>query len=164
MTASPRSDPWSRGLALLRDGRGAEAEAVYRPLLRHPEAALGVARSFHVRSMHSNALPFYELAIAGLSDPIAAKLDASNAHFALEYPENALELRADLPQVSRLHTVAGARLARPVWLLNRFDACWRWLRGRDDSPFYLPLRQFRQLAPGDWATPLATVRTARAEW
>ena len=27
-----------------------------------------------------------------------------------------------------------AALGKPVWLLNRFDADWRWLRNRDDSP------------------------------
>jgi Tfp pilus assembly protein PilF len=46
--------------------------------------------------------------------------------------------------------LAGA-LGKPVWLLNRFDTCWRWLRDRTDSPWYPTLRQFHQPAPGDWA-------------
>lgn len=29
--------------------------------------------------------------------------------------------------------LAGA-LGKTVWVLNRFDACWRWLERRDDSP------------------------------
>jgi tetratricopeptide (TPR) repeat protein len=45
--------------------------------------------------------------------------------------------------------LAGA-MGKPVWLLLRFDACWRWLRGRDDSPWYPTARLFRQTAPGDW--------------
>ena len=45
--------------------------------------------------------------------------------------------------------VAGA-LGAPVWVLNRFDACWRWLDGRDDSPWYASARLFRQPTPGDW--------------
>ena len=45
--------------------------------------------------------------------------------------------------------LAGA-LGRPAWLLNRFDPCWRWLRDRDDSPWYPTLRQFRQTTPGAW--------------
>jgi tetratricopeptide (TPR) repeat protein len=45
--------------------------------------------------------------------------------------------------------LAGA-LGKPVWLLNRFDTCWRWLLGRDDSPWYPTLRQFRQSSAGDW--------------
>lgn len=42
-------------------------------------------------------------------------------------------------------------LARPVWLLDSFDHNWRWLTGREDSPWYPTLRIFRQTAPGDWA-------------
>jgi tetratricopeptide (TPR) repeat protein len=57
--------------------------------------------------------------------------------------------------------LAGA-MGRPVWLLNRFDTCWRWLRDRDDSPWYPSLRQFRQTAPGDWAGVIDRVRAALA--
>jgi hypothetical protein len=53
--------------------------------------------------------------------------------------------------------LAGA-LGRPVWLLNRFDRCWRWLLNRNDSPWYPTLRQFRQLQPGDWSSVLQNVR------
>jgi hypothetical protein len=52
--------------------------------------------------------------------------------------------------------LAGA-LGRPVWLLNRFDTCWRWLQDRDDSPWYPNLRQFRQVVPGDWSSVIARV-------
>ncbi len=58
--------------------------------------------------------------------------------------------------------LAGA-MGKPVWLLNRFDTCWRWLRDRDDSPWYPTLRQFRQTAPGDWESVVARVRVALAE-
>ncbi len=57
--------------------------------------------------------------------------------------------------------LAGA-MAKPVWLLNRFDTCWRWLRDRDDSPWYPSLRQFRQPAPGDWDDVMRRVREALA--
>ena len=61
--------------------------------------------------------------------------------------------------------LAGA-LGKPVWLLNRFDADWRWLRNRDDSPWYPTLRQFRQPMPGDWTSVLqraAASLAARAQ-
>lgn len=45
--------------------------------------------------------------------------------------------------------LAGA-LARPVWVALKFDAEWRWLRGRDDSPWYPTARLFRQTTAGDW--------------
>lgn len=57
--------------------------------------------------------------------------------------------------------LAGA-LGRPVWLLNRFDTCWRWLTGRDDSIWYPSLRLFRQQAPGDWPSSIAAASEALA--
>ncbi len=55
--------------------------------------------------------------------------------------------------------LAGA-MGRPVWLLNRFASCWRWLRHGVDSPWYPTLRQFRQPAVGDWTSVVAAVREA----
>jgi len=56
-----------------------------------------------------------------------------------------------------------AAMGKPVWLLNRFDGCWRWLTDRDDSPWYPQLRQFRQGESRDWAAVLARVRGALQE-
>ncbi len=58
--------------------------------------------------------------------------------------------------------LAGA-LGKPVWLLSRFDGCWRWLEGRDDSPWYPTLRLFRQPRHGDWAEVVRQVAKALAE-
>jgi hypothetical protein len=59
---------------------------------------------------------------------------------------------------SVLH-VAGA-LGKPVWLLNRHNTCWRWLREREDSPWYPTLRQFRQDASRDWGPVVARIAAA----
>ena len=45
--------------------------------------------------------------------------------------------------------LAGA-LGKPVWLLSRFDGCWRWLENREDSPWYPSMKIYRQPEPGDW--------------
>jgi hypothetical protein len=50
-----------------------------------------------------------------------------------------------------------AALGKPVWLLDRYDACWRWFTGRRDSPWYPTLRLYRQPQPGDWDQVLAEV-------
>jgi len=63
---------------------------------------------------------------------------------------------------SPLH-LAGA-LGRPVWLMDRYDSCWRWLRGRNDSPWYPTLRRFRQNSPGDWGEVAGRVAQALADW
>jgi len=48
-----------------------------------------------------------------------------------------------------------AAIGKPVWLLDRFDACWRWFTGRRDSPWYPNLRLYRQPNPGDWRSVVA---------
>jgi len=60
--------------------------------------------------------------------------------------------------------LAGA-LGKPVWMLNRYDSCWRWFLDRDDTPWYPSMRLFRQGRRGDWAGVIERVRqalTARA--
>jgi hypothetical protein len=58
--------------------------------------------------------------------------------------------------------LAGA-LARPVWTLLPFVPDWRWLAGRDDSPWYPTMRLFRQPRRGDWTSVLARVHAALHE-
>lgn len=45
--------------------------------------------------------------------------------------------------------LAGA-LARPTWVALPFAADWRWMRDREDTPWYPTMRLFRQESPGDW--------------
>ncbi|HTX50330.1 MAG TPA: tetratricopeptide repeat-containing glycosyltransferase family protein [Caulobacteraceae bacterium] len=52
--------------------------------------------------------------------------------------------------------LAGA-LGKPVWVLSRFDGCWRWLNGREDSPWYPTARVFHQRIRGDWEEVIARV-------
>ncbi|MCA8003456.1 tetratricopeptide repeat protein [Burkholderia metallica] len=56
--------------------------------------------------------------------------------------------------------LAGA-MGKPVWLLNRYDTCWRWFIGRSDSPWYPKvMRIFRQPVAGDWGTVMVEVADA----
>jgi tetratricopeptide (TPR) repeat protein len=57
--------------------------------------------------------------------------------------------------------LAGA-LGVQVWLLSRFDGCWRWLTDRSDSPWYPTMTIFRQHQPGEWAPVIDTVKSALA--
>lgn len=58
--------------------------------------------------------------------------------------------------------LAGA-LAKPVWILNRFDTCWRWLLERSDTPWYPQARLFRQPALGEWEPAIERVRAALSD-
>jgi hypothetical protein len=54
-------------------------------------------------------------------------------------------------------------LGKPVWVLSRYDACWRWFRDREDSPWYPGARIFRQTQPNAWDDVLRRVEQALAE-
>jgi tetratricopeptide (TPR) repeat protein len=58
--------------------------------------------------------------------------------------------------------LAGA-LGKPVWILLPYSPDWRWLLGRDDSPWYPTARLFRQTRFDDWsgAVERATEELAR---
>jgi hypothetical protein len=51
-----------------------------------------------------------------------------------------------------------------VWLLNRWDTCWRWMLDRDDSPWYPTLTQYRQQTPGDWAGVIRRIGSDLRAW
>lgn len=76
-----------------------------------------------------------------------------------------LEVAAALLQLDLFITVdsmaahlAGA-LGRPVWLLLRQNPDWRWMRNRNDSPWYPTMRLFRR-QEADWNSVIHEVCVA----
>jgi Flp pilus assembly protein TadD len=57
-----------------------------------------------------------------------------------------------------VHLAGG--MGKPVFLMDRYDNCWRWLSGRADSPWYPTMTIFRQEKQGDWSTPMARAAAA----
>lgn len=104
--------------------------------------------------------------------PPAAQLANPPAGLAIEDPMATVQDFADTAAlVANLDLVIAADtavahlaggLGVPVWLLSRFDGCWRWMLDRDDSPWYPGMRLFRQPRPGDWASVIAEVVAALA--
>ena len=117
------------------------------------------------RSMPAQALQCI-LAVPGVSfvnlqvGPKAAEIGLPDLSAQLtDYAETAALIAAlDLlitVDTSVAH-VAGA-LGKPAWVMLPYAPDWRWLLGRDDSPWYTSLRLFRQPAPGDWHSVTAAV-------
>jgi hypothetical protein len=52
--------------------------------------------------------------------------------------------------------LAGA-MGKTVWLILPFEAEWRWMTTREDSPWYPTFRLFRQSSPGNWEELLERV-------
>jgi hypothetical protein len=78
-------------------------------------------------------------------------------------PDGFLETAALMTQMDLIVTVdtsiahlAGA-LGRPVWVALKYAPDWRWLLGREDSPWYPTMRLFRQAAPGQWTPVFAAI-------
>lgn len=55
--------------------------------------------------------------------------------------------------------LAGA-LGKRTFLMLPYDACFRWMVDRDDTPWYRSLRLFRQTTPGEWSDVVAAVAGA----
>jgi hypothetical protein len=58
--------------------------------------------------------------------------------------------------------LAGA-LGVPVWTLLHADPDWRWMEGREDSPWYPTMRLLRQATAGEWEPVIARVAAGLRE-
>jgi tetratricopeptide (TPR) repeat protein len=96
--------------------------------------------------------------------------DHPRLHRVLEDDFDMLDTAAIMTQMdlvitidSSLCHVAGA-LGMPVWLLSRFDGCWRWgWNGETASPWYSTMRIFRQPAHNAWPAVVEAVRNELIE-
>ena len=59
--------------------------------------------------------------------------------------------------------LAGA-MGKPVWILNRYDGCWRWLLDTNDSPWYPTAKLYRQKKTGCWDDVMKQVQRDLAEF
>jgi len=55
-------------------------------------------------------------------------------------------------------------MGKPVWLLLPFNPDWRWMLGRQDSPWYPTMRLFRQPSRGDWKSVIERAANELTSW
>jgi ADP-heptose:LPS heptosyltransferase len=53
-----------------------------------------------------------------------------------------------------------AALSKPVWVLLGPKSHWRWLRNKDDSPWYPTARLFRRSTGEDWKAVIRRIKAA----
>jgi hypothetical protein len=96
-----------------------------------------------------------------MSLPLAFKTTLSSIPARIPY------LHGDADKVLFWGAKLGERRKHRVGLVwsggFRFDACWRWLSDRVDSPWYPSVKLYRQESPGDWAGVVEQVRRDLAQ-
>ena len=128
----------SRSIGLARIEPLLDAEAEWVSLQKEvPEAERGRVAALPVRDFAPGLTDFADTAALVDRLDLMISVDTAVAHLA-------------------------AAMGKPVWILLEFNPDWRWLIGRDDSPWHPSARLFRQPAPGDWNAVLDTVRRALA--
>ena len=90
-------------------------------------------------------------AVSSLYDPMPQVKDLADTAAIIENLD--LVVTVD----SAVAHLAGA-LGKPVWVLNRYDICWRWLSGETESPWYDNVKLYRQHAPMKWDGLLAELK------
>jgi hypothetical protein len=103
------------------------------------------------------SLQFGVQAPAGMLDPMPGVRDFADT----------AAIVANLDAVVSVDTAVAhlaAGMGKPVFLLDRYDNCWRWLHGRTSSPWYPTLQIHRQPSPGDWASAVAGAAAALSEF
>ncbi|WP_028222701.1 tetratricopeptide repeat protein [Paraburkholderia oxyphila] len=143
--------PHDRALNAIDQRRSLPARA-FLPLLRIAERAdvrfvslqKGAASQPQIEDLPANLRPF---------DPMGGVHDFADTAAIIECLDLVITVDTSVAHL------AGA-LNKPVWILSRYDGCWRWLRERDDTPWYPRARLFRQAEPGNWAGVIHRVTQA----
>ena len=76
-------------------------------------------------------------------------------------------LIASMDMIIAVDTVAvhlAGALNMNTWVMLAHSADWRWMRDRDDSPWYPSLRLFRQKQRGDWGSVVEQIDANLDAW
>jgi Flp pilus assembly protein TadD len=97
--------------------------------------------------------------VAELTDPAGGLSDERDF---LDTAAVISELDLVVTPDSAVAHLAGS-MGKRVWVALPYVAEWRWMKGRQDSPWYPTMRLFRQTTPGDWNGVFARMAEALAK-
>ena len=147
-------DPRAHDLLLNRvDRRRSLAASAFLPLLRVPGVTFVSLQKGETTQPQIETLP----AALRPFDPMHDVRDFADTAAIVEQLDLVITVDTSVAHL------AGA-LDKPVWLLSRYNGCWRWMLDRDDTPWYPRTRLFRQAQPEDWAEVVERVRLALEAW
>jgi hypothetical protein len=130
---------WKGNPQYRRDNQRSVALEQFAPLARVPGVALVSLQKVHGREQ-LRAAPFPVAELEGLDEQSGPFMDTTAVMSSLD-----LVVSID----SAISHLAGA-LAVPCWVALPVTPDWRWLMGRDDSPWYPSVRLFRAARVADW--------------
>jgi hypothetical protein len=96
---------------------------------------------------------------AALGDPLILHQESTRAKDFQETAEIIAGLDLVISVCTSVAHLAGA-MGKPTWVMLAKDADWRWMRDREDSPWYPSVRLFRQTKQGDWGPVIKAVAEA----
>lgn len=150
----PTSEGARLRVAFAWTGRPTHSDNVYRSIPIETLAAL-----FDV-----DGVDFHSVQLGAGVSALKPYLDRPNVFDHSDHISDFADTAAILERVDLLVSVdtavchlAGA-MGRDVWTLLPFGGEWRWLRNREDSPWYPSMKLARQRVLGDWGIVLARVR------
>jgi hypothetical protein len=123
------------------------------------------ARSLHLEQLspllNSCEFEFYSFQRGPEREELDSVRNRFRIHDTAQHSFDIMDTAADLTNMDLIVSVdsfvahlAGA-LGRPVYLMLAHAADWRWMLGRQDSPWYPTMRLFRQSAPGEWGNVIS---------
>jgi len=113
--------------------------------------------------LDTRGVTFISLQVGERSKEIGGRTDIIDvASWLTDFVETAAVI-ANLDLVIAVDTavvhLAGA-LGKPTWVMIQRQPDWRWMLGREDSPWYASVRLFRQQHPDDWQPVIDRVAAA----
>jgi hypothetical protein len=130
-------DPRSRSLELFAPLADIGGVSFYG-LQKSIEASQPVPRGMQMAHLGESLTDFAETAAVAVNMDLIISVDTSTAH------------------------LAGA-LGVPVWTLIPSNSDFRWLRDREDSPWYPTMRLFRQRSAGNWTSVIDQIGLALSQ-